>query len=76
MPQLTLYLDEETHTRMKRRAREAGVSQSRWVGNLIREITRVDWPELVREIGGSWPDAPTTEDLRSPAASDIERESL
>jgi len=76
MAQLTLYLDEETHIRMKQLAREAGVSQSRWVGNLIRQTTRVDWPDLVREIGGSWPDAPSAEDLRSPSAEDVERESL
>ena len=75
MPQLTLYLDEETHTRMKQRAREAGVSQSRWVGDLIRQTTRVDWPDLVREISGSWPDAPTAEDLRT-SVPDVEREDL
>ena len=75
MPQLTLYLDEETHTRMKQRAREAGVSQSRWVCDLIRQKTRVDWPDLVREIAGSWPDAPMAEDLRT-SAPDVEREVL
>ena len=50
MPQLTLYLDEETLTRIKQCAHEAGVSQSRWVGDLIRNAMRVDWPGLVREI--------------------------
>ena len=75
MPQLTLYLDEKTLTRVKQRAREAGVSQSRWVRDLIRNAMGVDWPGLVREIAGSWPDAPTAEDLRT-SARDVEREAL
>jgi hypothetical protein len=76
MAQVTLYLDEDTEIRMKRAAKDAGLSVSRWVANLIREKTADRWPESVREMMGSWPDAPTADELRENTAVDVPREPL
>jgi hypothetical protein len=76
MAQLTLYLDEDTEIKVKRAAKAAGLSVSRWVANLIRERTADQWPDSVREMMGSWPDAPTADDLRENLPADIPREPL
>jgi hypothetical protein len=52
VPQVTLYIDEETRARMKAAAKAAGVSVSRWVADLIRARTRAEWPASVRELAG------------------------
>ena len=58
MPQITLYLDEETDAKARAAARAAGVSYSKWVGELIRSRTRDEWPETLRKLAGSRPDFP------------------
>jgi hypothetical protein len=76
MAQLTLYLDEDTEAKLKKAAKAAGVSVSRWVSNLIRERTADQWPESVREMAGSWPDAPMAKDLREELPEDVPREAF
>lgn len=75
MPQVTLYLDEETKERMWKAARSAGVSQSRWLADLVRRGTAESWPAEVRELAGAWPDFPESEGLRR-QGRDSRREKL
>jgi hypothetical protein len=58
VPQITLYHDEETDAKARAAARAAGVSYSKWVGELIRSRTRDEWPETLRKLAGSRPDFP------------------
>ena len=78
MGQVTLYLDPETESKMKTAAKSAGVSQSRWVADLIREKTATQWPESLRELAGSWTDDdfPSLEEIRAGMGEDAPRESL
>lgn len=76
MGQLTLYLDAETENKVKTAAKAAGVSQSRWVAELIREKTATRWPESIARLAGAWADFPTAEELRSGLGEDVPRESL
>lgn len=76
MGQVTLYLDTETETRVKAAAKAAGLSQSRWVAELIREKTRTEWPSWVVELVGSWPDLPSLEEIREGLPEDQPREPL
>ena len=76
MAQVTLYLDEETVERVRRAARASGLSQSRWLAQLVREKTAREWPAVVREMAGSWGDFPEAEEIRRPAGSDVTRETL
>lgn len=76
MSQVTIYLDEETDRRMRKAARQAGLSRSQWLARLIREKTRNEWPDEVREAVGSWGDFPDIEELRGGQGSDLSRESL
>ena len=70
MPQVTLYIDEDTDTKARAAAEASGVSYSRWVTELIRSRTRDEWPESIRRLAGGSPDFP----LRTAdAAKDIAR---
>jgi hypothetical protein len=74
MAQITLYLDDETETRMRAAAKAAGLSQSRWVSELIREKTSDEWPASVACLVGAWADLPTVEELRRGEPCDAPRE--
>jgi hypothetical protein len=74
--QVTLYLDEETIKRMRREARASGLSQSRWLAELVRERTATRWPDAVRELAGAWDAFPETDELRRSAGRDVKRERL
>ncbi|MCP4655932.1 MAG: CopG family transcriptional regulator [bacterium] len=76
MSQLTLYLDTETEAKMRQGAREAGVSLSRWVADLIREKTADEWPESISQLAGAWPDFPTREEIHASLGEDLPREGL
>ena len=76
MGQVTLYLDPETESRMKAAAKAAGVSQSRWVSDLIRQKAATEWPESVVQLAGAWSDFPTAEEIRAGSGEDVPREPL
>jgi hypothetical protein len=73
MPQVTLYIDEETDAKARAAAESAGVSYSRWVADLIRSRTRDEWPDSIRRLAGRVPDFPLRDEDRS---TDIARVSL
>ena len=76
MAQVTLYLDDETKERMRRAAKAAGMSQSRWLAELVRQGTVNEWPAEVRELAGAWPDFPEARELRRTSGRDVRREKL
>lgn len=76
MGQVTIYLDDETEQKMRKAAESAGISQSRWIADLIHQRTRTHWPDSVRELAGKWPDFPESDALREPLGTDTDRESL
>lgn len=76
MSQITLYLDDDSQEKMKEAARAAGVSQSRWVVDLIRARTAQAWPSSVVDLAGSWADMPEVDELREGAGKDVPREAF
>lgn len=76
MPQISLYLDDDTTRRMKRAAKAAGLSQSRWVARLVREKTASEWPQSLVRLAGAWADFPAAEELRRSLGTDVPREPL
>ena len=61
---------------MKEAATAAGVSQSRWLADLIREKTAKEWPPSVAALAGAWSDMPTAEELRQDFGEDAPREPI
>lgn len=76
MPQVTLYLDEETDRKMRTAARAAGVSRSRWASDAIRKKLGDEWPEAFLALAGAWKDFPTANELRKHVGRDTPRERL
>ena len=74
MGQVTLYLDDETESRLKAAAKEARLSVSRWVCNLIRQKTSREWPQEIAGLVGAWADLPSAEELRRDVPDDAPRE--
>jgi len=76
MPQVTLYLDAETDEKVRRAARAARISRSRWVAEAIRKSLAAEWPATVRELAGAWENFPSAEEIREGAGKDTDREPL
>ncbi len=74
MGQVTLYVDAETEAKMKVAARDAGVSVSRWVADLIRAKTATEWPASFTRLAGACSDMPTLDELREGLTEDVPRE--
>jgi len=73
MPQVMIYLDEETERVMRRVAEQEGLPYSRWVAGLIREAARDTWPEDFLKLAGAFPDAPLAEEIRATDSPDLPR---
>jgi hypothetical protein len=76
MAQITIYLDDETATLMKTAVKQAGISQSQWIAEAVRQRTRKEWPASVRTLAGAWRDFPTAEQIRKRQGRDTPRERL
>lgn len=74
MPQVTLYLDDETDALARASAAAAGMSYSRWLGELIRSSS--DWPPEIRRLIGSAPDFPLREEPGKTQGVDVPRVAL
>lgn len=58
MPQVTLYLDDETEALLARASAAAGLSKSRWAAQVIRRHAGDAWPDECRALAGAFPDFP------------------
>jgi hypothetical protein len=76
MAQVTIYLDAATAAQMKKAAKAAGVSQSRFLAELIRQRTAREWPAAVRQLAGAWADLEFAEAARRNLGKDARRERL
>jgi hypothetical protein len=77
MSQVTIYLDPETESKVRKIVKKKGISKSRWIADLIREKTDSIWPEEIRNLAGEWTDLPSAEEIRRPSrAKDAKREGI
>ena len=74
MGQVTIYLDQQTETKMKIMIKKNGLSKSKWIADLIREKTANVWPDHIQKLAGAWKDMPTAEEIRKNMGTDSERE--
>jgi hypothetical protein len=76
MGQVTIYLDDETEKTVRAAAECDGVSLSKWIAQRIQKGARVEWPAVVRELAGAWPDLPTAQQIRRRSGKDVARGKL
>jgi hypothetical protein len=58
MSQITLYLDDEAEVLLRSCAQSAGLSNSKWVANLIHQYAKTQWPTEILQLAGAFPDFP------------------
>ena len=75
MPQISLYVDKETLSRIERAARKEKVSISKWVGKNIKKAMKEDYPHDYFTLFGSIADESFKADALS-FKDDTKRESL
>jgi hypothetical protein len=76
MSQITIYLDSATEKKVRRRAKEDGISVSKWIVKTIAGNERDAWPTSVVQAFGSWSDVPEQKAIRRSYGRDVQRESL
>jgi hypothetical protein len=76
MGQVTIYLNDELEAQMRTAAQAAQLSKSKWIANLIRQNLAHEWPIMVHDLAGAWPDFPSLAEIRSAQSSDGVREPL
>jgi hypothetical protein len=76
MGQVTIYLDAETESKLRRVTSKKNISRSKWIARIIADHLDDDWPEDVADLAGSWSDFPDLESIRSDLVRDIPRESF
>jgi hypothetical protein len=74
MSQITLYLDQETEVRVRKTAKQYGLSVSKWAARTLREKVSRTWPKSAKELSGAWKDFPTGDEIRRGLARDSRRE--
>ncbi|HRH92148.1 MAG TPA: hypothetical protein PLW01_09550 [Agitococcus sp.] len=61
MSQITLYLDDEAEQLLRQSAQAAGLSNSKWIAELIKKHARQEWPKELKNLAGSFADFPLRE---------------
>jgi len=74
MGQISIYLDDETIQKMRTAAEASGLSQSRWLAQLVHQELADTWPPSMTKLAGAWPDLPVAKDLRREMGRDVPRE--
>ncbi|MBS3897972.1 MAG: hypothetical protein KGZ54_03890 [Dethiobacter sp.] len=76
MPQLSLYIDEETLARIETAAKINKTSISKWVSERLKESLANNWPENYRSLFGSVNDDSFVYEKCKSFSNDSEREEL
>ncbi len=58
MSQITLYLDDETERLLREAAQASGLSNSKWVAELIKKYAHQEWPQELLGLAGAFDDFP------------------
>lgn len=76
MGQVTIYLNDETESKMKIAAKSMKISKSKWISKIIEEKVSTEWPLNVHEMAGSWNNFPNQDEIRSSYGEDAAREDI
>ena len=58
MSQVTVYLDDEAENLLRQSAQAAGLSNSKWITQLIKKHARQEWPSELKALAGAFSDFP------------------
>jgi hypothetical protein len=76
MAHLTIYLTEDVELRVRKAAKAAKVSVSKWVADRVTKSVETSWPPDFLALAGAFPDFPDAAELRRGYGRDAPRERL
>jgi hypothetical protein len=76
MAHLTIYLTDDVELQVRKAAKAAKVSISKWVADQVAKSMETSWPPEFRALAGAFPDFPDADELRKGYGEDVARESL
>jgi hypothetical protein len=76
MAHLTIYLTDEVELQVRKAAKAAKVSTSKWVADRVVKSVETSWPPEFLALAGAFPDFPDASELRKGYGEDVPRESL
>ena len=76
MTRITIKLDDELIQQVKQAAAEAKMTQNQWLASLIQQRLANTWPQIIRDMAGSWQEFPLQELLRTEQGTDMPRVSV
>lgn len=76
MAHLTIYLTADVEKRVRKEAKAAKVSVSKWIAERVTKSVESSWPPEFLALAGAFPDFPEAEELRNGYARDAPRETL
>jgi hypothetical protein len=76
MPQISLYIDKETLSKIEKAAEREHTSISKWVGKNIKKVIKDDYPIGYFELFGSISDDSFQEPSKNSFSNDVKREQL
>ena len=74
MPAITIYLPADLEKAVRRSAKQAHKSVSRWIADQVRRDLSDAWPSSVLDAAGAFPDFPDLQQLRKGYGRDVRRE--
>jgi len=76
MAHLTIYLSADVEKRVRKEAKAAKTSVSKWVAERVTKSVETSWPPEFLSFAGAFADFPSTSELRKSSGKDIPRETL
>jgi hypothetical protein len=76
MPQLSVYLDDDTIAQVKERAKAGNISVSKFFANALDTYMSTQWPEGFETLFGSISDETFERQPDMPFSSDAKRENF
>jgi hypothetical protein len=76
MAHLTIYLSSDVEKRVRKAAKAAKVSVSKWVAESVTKSVETSWPPEFLSLAGAFPDLPDASELRKGYGVDVPRETL
>lgn len=76
MPQVSLYLNDDTFARVRKAAEAESMSVSKWVAKKLNDAMAEEWPDGFDQLFGSIADDTFKAPGREPFVSDAAREIL
>ena len=76
MAKITIYINSELESKVKKIANSLNISISKYISTIVEKNIEDSWNPKVKKLAGSWSDFPTIEEIRDSSAKDIKREEL